>query len=176
VLGEPAREFDVLEPAGDFAHGVAEDLAVLGRQPTGDFLGVSFDEIPKPEHELGPTGNADLAPFAVRRLRRGDRRIDLFDACERDLAGLQAARGVEDGGGAPRVSLVRLASDDVRNPGDGVRGLRDRLDDSLHAIAPSDRIAVDNLTPPFRSLDRDSIPEAGDTAQRNAKSGAAIWI
>ena len=121
LLGEPAlqqvrdpgRELDVLLAAGDLAHRVGQDLAVLlGDQPA-DVLAVLVDRLADPEQDVGALAERGRAPADEGLLRDLDRGVDLVDAREVDLVGLLAGGGVEDGAAAARLPGHGLAADPV---------------------------------------------------------------
>ena len=53
-FGDPAGEFDVFQTAPHFPGRVAQDLAMLSREGSREFVDVGLHQIPKAEHEFGP--------------------------------------------------------------------------------------------------------------------------
>src|SRR5207249_3924595 len=94
---DAAGELDHLEPAGDLAHGVREDLAVLRREHAGEVLAMVVDELADPEEELRAARQRNRSPGREGSLRRGDRGADLLDRGEVDLGGLPAGGRVVHG-------------------------------------------------------------------------------
>ncbi len=116
-LRDPARVLDVLQAAGDLAHRVGEHLAVLGRRASS----------PAPCGWRRPSSrrrNITSARLRQRRRpprrergpRRGDRRVDLGDRRQADLAGLLAGRRVEHRRRPPRCRLDDPPIDPMRDP------------------------------------------------------------
>ena len=99
-VGIPQRVLDDLEPAGDLAERVGGHLPVLGGEEARDVLAVRVQELADAEQQLGALPERPGAPGRERRLRDGHRAVDLLERSERDLAGLPAGRGVEDGAAA----------------------------------------------------------------------------
>lgn len=54
VAGDAAREFDDLLPAGDFAEGVGEDLAVFGGDDLGELLLAGIEQLSEGEEDGRP--------------------------------------------------------------------------------------------------------------------------
>ncbi len=113
VLGEPARELDVLQAPGDLAPGVAQHLAVLGGELPGDVVRVLLDQVAVLEHQLRTLRDARVPPSREGSQRRRHRGIDLLDRREQDLTGLSPRRGVEDRGAAARRARHGMAVDDM---------------------------------------------------------------
>ena len=104
---DPADVLDHLDPALHLAQRVGEHLAVLGREQAREVLAVLVEELVDAEHQVGALRERPLPPGGERRLRRGDRAVDLLDAREGDLARLLAGRRVVDrprAAGAPRTA------------------------------------------------------------------------
>ena len=118
-LADVAGEFDVLEPAGNLAHGVAVDLAVLGGDLGGQFAGVGFHQVAKGEHRLGAFGDAGEAPLLECGLGRGNGSVDFVGGGERDGARLGTGGGVEHCAGGSGGAGNGAAPDEVSEFGDG---------------------------------------------------------
>ena len=74
--------------------GVGGHLAVLGGQERGQLLAtVLVDQVPDAEHDLGALGERRRAPGREGRLGGRDRRVDLVDGGEVDLASLAPVAG-----------------------------------------------------------------------------------
>ena len=83
----PHRELEVLEAAGDLAEGVAGDLAVLGREVRRELLAVRLDEVPDPEHDLGPLRSEVARQAGKAAFAAATARLDLLDRGEVDVLG-----------------------------------------------------------------------------------------
>ena len=112
-VGDPAGEFDVLEAAGHLAGGVAEHLAVLGRDG-GRQVGAAAATRSRRRKSTAARALSDPAPHsAAASVGRLDRRIDLAGRGQRHARRLHAAGRVVDRPRAPRRPRDRLASDPV---------------------------------------------------------------
>ena len=67
-VGYSAGELDVLQPAGDFAHGVGQRLAVLERENLGDSLAIGVHQLAQLEHDLRAARQGRGPPCAERLL------------------------------------------------------------------------------------------------------------
>ena len=114
VLGEPALEqvrdaageLGDLEPAGDLAEGVVEDLAVLAGDQLGDALLVAVEQLAELEQHLRALGERDGAPaVSPRLLGSGDHLVDQVGRGEIECSGDLSGCGVVDVAGAVRGAL-----------------------------------------------------------------------
>jgi hypothetical protein len=127
------RELQVLEAAGDLAERVRRDLAVLRGQVRRDLAPMRLDQVPDPEHDLGPLRQRRRAPAWEGGLCGGHRGVDLLDRGEVDLARDRAGRRVEHVAAAPGGTRHAPTVDPVRHDRARRGGtLRHRLCDLGH--------------------------------------------
>ena len=159
---------------------------MLRGQERRDLLAVLLDQVPDPEHDLGPLRQRRRAPGRERGARRRDGGVDLLDRGEVHLAGDLAGRRVVDRARAPgrardaapadpvadrlgeRRARLRLS---VRRAGSWWRSLglavvcaRPRYRDRLRAIRPR-RASMSTRRSTGASSGaraRSSRPEGGD--------------
>ena len=120
-MGDAAGELDVLEAAGHLAGGVAQHLAVLGRDGRGQIGGGPGHEVTEAEEDVGPGAEGAGAPLGGRLVGDLDRAVDLGRGRQRHGRRLHAAGRVEDRArGGPRspppTSPRRSARVQHRNP------------------------------------------------------------
>ena len=116
--GDPARELDDLDAAGDRSAGVVEGLAMFGGADAGQLLAVRFEDVAVAEQDARALRRRGRRPRGERRLRRPDRPADLARGRERhprlDLPG----RRVVDVAEAVALAGDALAVDEVLEGGD----------------------------------------------------------
>src|SRR3954465_2939899 len=96
---------------------VREHLPVLvGDQPR-DLLGVTVEQLPEREEDLGPLAERGLRPGGERVPPRGDGRADVLLVGQEHLTLLLARRRVEHPGRAVRTAPRRLAPHPVLDRG-----------------------------------------------------------
>jgi hypothetical protein len=181
VLGEAALEqvrdaageLGDLEPAGDLADRVGDDLAVLGGDELGDLGLALVEQLAETEEHLGALGQRGPLPRRLPcGLRGGDDLAHELGGGEVEHAGLLAGGGVEHRAGARGAALPGSAADEVGDAGGGrahreVAGVRralvvrrgaDRVDEAQ--LTGGDRgtqAPVCRVEPPLEAhLDRDS--------------------
>ena len=89
MVGEPARELDDLERAGDLARRVGQHLPVLGGDRGAEIGPMPIDELTKSEQHLAALRERGRPPRGKRGRGLVDGSGDLGRRCEVDLPGLQ---------------------------------------------------------------------------------------
>ena len=161
---DAAREFEVLETAGDLAERVRRDLAVLGGQVGGELLAVGLDQVPDPEHDLGPLRDRGCAPGREGCLRGGDSGADLVCRGEVHVARDPTRGGVVDRAFTPRGPGDQPATDPVADP---ARCLRLCCGAAWFCdLCHRDR--------PLRGNDHDTRSSQGATSRRSRQNRARV--
>ena len=129
-LRDAAGELHDVDAAGDFALGVGEYLAMLGRDGMRQLVLFLVQQLQELEHHPGPADRRRVGPGGEGRLGGGHGVGDLGVVRQRDLAGDGAGGGVEDFGTAAALAGDDPSADPVLDGGDG--GVRQGFIGSVH--------------------------------------------